>query len=69
MARRDVLKDLEAHHGDLHKVIPPLVNQGGQKFAAFQLNTTQSTISLWLKNNGYTQKIEWVKQIDRERAN
>lgn len=62
MAKRDALKDLEQLYGDLHEIIPSLVNQGGQTFAAFQLNTTQATISNWLKHNGYTKKTEWVKE-------
>jgi hypothetical protein len=68
MAKRDVLKDLEKQHGDLNKVIPPLVNQGGQAFAAQQLNTTQATISNWLKDNQYEKKVEWVKVTELEGA-
>jgi hypothetical protein len=62
MARRFVLRDLEAQYGDLHKVIPPLVNLGGQKYAAHQLGTTQATISNWLKNHGYKPNITYQKQ-------
>lgn len=68
MATPNVLKDLEKEYGDLNNVIPKLVNQGGQKFAAFQLGTSSNFISRWLKDNGYTQKIEWVKQTGMERA-
>lgn len=68
MARPYALRDLEKEYGDLKQIIPPLVNEGGQKYAAFQLNTAQSTISKWLKNNGYRQEIKWVKQTDLERA-
>jgi len=68
MARRDTLKDLERDYGDLEKIIPRLVNEGGQAFAAFQLNTTQATISNWLKHNGYVKKTEWVKEGELEAA-
>lgn len=66
MARRFVLRDLETQYGNLEEIIPKLVNQGGQAFAAFQLNTTQNTISLWLKEHGYTKKTEWIKQGELE---
>jgi len=62
MAKGYVLRDLEEQYGDLNKVIPPLVNLGGQAFAAFKLNTTQNTISRWLKDNGYTKREKWVKE-------
>lgn len=68
MARRFVLRDLESQYGNLEEIIPKLVNQGGQEFAAFQLNTTQNTISNWLKHNGYIKKTEWVKEGELEAA-
>lgn len=61
MARRDKIPELEREYGDLHSVIPPMVSQFDQKYAAHQLGTSQNTISRWLKNNGYTKKITWVK--------
>lgn len=61
MARRNVLKDLENQFGNLEEVIPPLVNEGGQIHAAQKLRTTQSTISLWLKHNGYSKQEKWIK--------
>lgn len=68
MAKRDVLQELEKVYGDLNKIIPPLVNEGGQELAARQLNTTQATISNWLKHNGYMKKTEWVKEGELEAA-
>jgi hypothetical protein len=68
MAKKDVLKDLEQRYGDLHKIIPQLVNQGGQGFAACELKTTQATISNWLKDNGYVKKTEWVKEEELQAA-
>jgi hypothetical protein len=61
MAKRFVLRDLEAKHGDLHKVIPQLVNRYGQLETALRLGTTQATISGWLKSNGYVFKGEWTR--------
>lgn len=64
MAERNKLVQVERERGDLHKVIPPLVNAGGQKAAAAALNVTQATISGWLRKNGYQQIVKW----ERERA-
>lgn len=63
MARRNVLKELEAKHGKLEKIIPALVNTGGQIHAASELQTTQPTISRWLKLNGYKQRVVWEKDM------
>lgn len=62
MAKRYRLRELEAAHGDLDKVIPELVNRGGQKLAATTLNTTSATISRWLRTKGYTLRAQWVKE-------
>ena len=62
MARRYRIPELEKEYGDLHKIIPPLVNEGGQKYAAFQLGVSQATISEWLRDNGYTAKTTYEKQ-------
>lgn len=64
MARRFVLRELEEKHGDLHKVIPPLVNERGQLGAALVLGTTQNTISRWLKDNGYVKQETWERQAE-----
>lgn len=62
MARRFKLRELEQKHGDLHKVIPPLVNTQNQREAAQALETTQATISNWLKANGYRPVTTWVRR-------
>ena len=62
MARRNKIPELEKAHGDLNQVIPDLVNIGGQHHAAEVLGVAQATISRWLKDNGYSPKITWIKQ-------
>lgn len=61
MATKDKLKGLERERGDLHAVIPPLVNAVGQNEAARILKVSQSTISNWLRNNGYVQQTKYVQ--------
>lgn len=60
MAKSNVLAAVEKEKGDLHKVIPPLVNAGGQKLAAMALNVSQATISEWLTRNRYVRKVQYV---------
>lgn len=62
MGKRFVLRELEEKHGDLHKVIPALVNAHGQGGAACILGTTQATISRWLHENGYEKTESWQRQ-------
>lgn len=62
MAKRFRLREIEHVHGDLHRVIVPLVNRGGQALAARELGVAQATISAWLKANGYVQVVQYVKQ-------
>lgn len=60
MAKSRILIALEREKGDLHKVIIPLVNLGGQKLAATELNVSQATISEWLTRNRYVRKVQYV---------
>lgn len=62
MAKRYVLRELEQKHGDLTKVIPPLVIAHGQAEAARQLETSQATISTWLKANGFKPRKTWERE-------
>jgi hypothetical protein len=62
MAKPYRLRDLESQYGDLNKIIPPLVNLGGQKYAATQLTCSVATISTWLKDNGYVGKTTYVRE-------
>lgn len=49
---------LKREHGDLHTVIPRLVNKLGQTGAAEKLSVPQSFISRWLNKHGYEQR--WI---------
>jgi hypothetical protein len=62
MAKRNRIKELEKERGDLHNLIPALVNKQGQAGAAAALDTTQATISNWLKANHYRKVITYVKE-------
>lgn len=61
MARPYRIKELEREHGDLHCVIPKLVNELGQSGAAHELGVSQATISQWLRLNGYVKREKWVR--------
>jgi hypothetical protein len=61
MARRNKIPELEQKHGNLERIIPALVNRGGQKLAAEKLETSQNTISRWLKDNHYISRVVWMK--------
>lgn len=56
------LRQIERERGNLQKIIPSLVNQKGQSGAALILGVSTSTISQWLKANGYRQKITYEKE-------
>ncbi len=56
------VKRLEKKYGDLHVVIPPLVNRYGQQTAANILGVAASTICVWLQENGYKR----VTRYERE---
>jgi hypothetical protein len=64
MAKRNVLQEVERIRGDLHKVIPPLCNAGGQRLAAQALGVTQATISEWLTRNRYIRKVHYVQSSE-----
>lgn len=68
MAKRFKLRDLEKERGDLHKIIPSLVNQGGQNLAANNLNVSAATIGKWLKDNGYKQIVRYERPEKKEEA-
>jgi len=55
------MAQLEARYGDLEKVIPQMVNTIGQSPTAERLGVAQSTISRWLRENGYISRIVYQK--------
>lgn len=62
MAKPGKLAELEQTHGRLDVVIPNAVNQHGAiKPAARELGVAESTISMWLKDNGFKQVKRWEK--------
>lgn len=63
MAKRDRLLEIERERGDLHMVIPALLNEcnGLQRVAAARLGVSPATISYWLKKHGYTAVVRWEK--------
>jgi len=63
-----VIQELMRKYGDLNDVIPPMVNEHGQSEAARNLNVSQSTISDWLRANGYERKVIYVKHKPEKRA-
>lgn len=68
MAKPYRIKELEGEYGDLHQIIPKLVNQGGQKLAAQQLGISQNTVSNWLKDNGYEVQTVWTLTAEAKAA-
>ena len=65
MARPYKLRELERNVGNLHEVIPSMVNLHGQAEAARRLGVSQFTISRWLKDNGYVQKVRYEKEMEQ----
>jgi hypothetical protein len=62
MARPNRLKEIEAQYGDLQKIIPAKVNElGSIKAAAEFFGTSEATLSVWLRNNGYVLRFTYVK--------
>lgn len=61
MATPNKLQALEQERGNLHDVIPALVNERGQAGAAAALGVSSATISVWLKENGYRQSVRYVQ--------
>lgn len=61
MAKPNRLREIEEQYGDLQKIIPHLVNEHGQAEAARLLDVSPSTISLWLKHNGYVLVTQYVR--------
>jgi len=62
------LQEVEQEYNvPLDVLIPSLVNElGSQKAAADKLGISQATISTWLKENSYVQKVTYVKAESEE---
>jgi len=55
----------QAHNVPIAQLIPDLVNRlGSQKAAAERRGLSQATISTWLRENGYTPRVIYVKGDD-----
>lgn len=59
------IRRLEKEHGDLHRVIPEMVNAYGQWEAGRRLGVSGTTISRWLRQNGYEYRIVWERKEAR----
>lgn len=66
MATPNKLQALERERGNLHDLIPALVNERGQAGAAAALGVSGATISTWLRDNGYRQSVRYVQQVATE---
>jgi hypothetical protein len=55
------LERLQQQHGDLHQIIPAIVNQHGQIRAGQALGVLATTINKWLKQNGYERRTQYVR--------
>lgn len=62
MPRPNKIEEVAKQRGKpADSIVLPLVNKGGQKLAAYHLGVTQSTVSDWLRDNGYVSRIFWQK--------
>lgn len=52
-------------HGNLHDVIPKVVNRVGQIKGAEILGVSPFTLNRWLKNNGYELKRMYVRKEEK----
>lgn len=68
MARPYRLQEVEQEHEiPLEQLIPDLLSRlGSQKAVADHLGLSQTTISTWLKDNGYISKIIYVKEEESD---
>jgi hypothetical protein len=56
------ISKVEAAHGNLHSVIPKLVNETSLDSAARQLGISSATVCRWLQNNGYERVTQYVRK-------
>lgn len=60
------INELEKEHGDLHALIPEMVNKHGVTKTAAALSISAATISRWLKTNGYKQITTYIREPVKE---
>lgn len=53
--------EIQRKYGDLHDVIPKLVNEVGQVGAGRLLGISPATVNGWLKVNGYILKRQYIR--------
>jgi transposase-like protein len=56
------VRSIEDIQGELHHVIPPLVNKYGQWEAGRRLGISGTTINRWLKDNGYRRRVTYIQE-------
>ena len=61
MGTKNKVKNLQTSMGNLHEVIPPLVESLGQKGAGKKLGVSESTINQWLKEHGYKRVTRYIR--------
>ena len=57
MAKRFKERELREEYPNLDEMLVELINQGGQAFAAFQLGTSQATISNIVRRSNRIQRV------------
>jgi len=64
MAKPNALKELAKRHGDLTVFIPEKVAKAGHnaKAVAHELGVTDSTISKFMRDQGYVYRRMWIKK-------
>lgn len=70
MAKPYRIQEVEReHNAPIEQIIPDLLNKfGTQKAVADHLGLSQATISMWLKENGYVQKVIYVRLEDFQKG-
>jgi hypothetical protein len=67
VAKRFVERELREQYPNLDAMLVKLLNEGGQAFAAFQLGTSQPTISAILKRSQTIRHVNHWELIESEK--
>jgi len=63
MARPSKWHDIEEERGNLQTQIPKLLNEHqSQKTVADLLGVSPATLHVWLKDNNFVRKMQWVQE-------